>query len=1126
MSKLAPNDDAGPLGSFMQEPRACEELAQRRAAILRQRRRLWTNPVADAMLAFVDHGEAHQQRVSELLGDLITRLAACGLPMPRLNDLELYLLAIATILHDVGMYWGKVSRDPSAWEEARTAHARWSAERITSESLTGILDLDLAEQTAAIVAAHSGSGWRTSLSEHDKYPWYDVGPMENDIRPQLLGALLRLADAMHIGCDRLLLPGGEEAELRSRIRSVEDEIRVLKQAEKLDEDLLRRKRKLRKILERNLKHHHPRHAAVRRVKLCEDAFYVVPLRPADMDDPDKRKLLEEAAEDLRREVEDPAGAVLVINEITNPIALPNKVTVSEPPYQPQRWEMVPPSRDTAAATEEMVAGVEQVVSPELGAEWPSTIAPEVTGLLADDLAAKVPKVLLHGPGGVGKSRIVAGLFRVADTKLPRMLRFKGGPDDVGKLIGIAGQLGRPCIVFDENHQDKRDLKFFRELLEPKQLSALSEKSQILLSIRTSTHEALKGAFDGFVVHQHAGVPPEKLDDYPAWGLAKALTDKEKELIVEIAGARYGDGSGDAQHSLKHHEGGERLLLPILVGACLKVVKAGHELSPSALRRSNIRDQIWNLVTASSGCDADDKRVLAALALAIDHGSMAPSYLVVAILRSCGTTIAPEDVAARLRVLCADEIVRTTQLPAFPECVSWEFAHDLYYESALSHAKDEVGASAIHDSKMVAAAVEVVGAAKPDSAEVLDELGKLYAAAVQISRAGQPTLARAIVDACEVQVADGSLQGPEYASSLARIVLWTERLTDVDVDLKFLRSLYEASCLFADAISRHATAREVLGMDAGRNEDRTPILSMGHALARLAFAAGIQEEAALLELAEAKIEPLRAIGRNCYPEAVELEAASGDDVDQLQLALLLSWAGDFRRAVDLAQQVHTLPPMEKAAGITLESGNPLQAARLYRQAADWAANQDGMDAARKIYLGHARILEGAAQKGEGADWPFLMRCHEQAVKRWGRSAASGKPRAAIICGYPEIPVASQLAEAFARQGVDAKIAYVEVVAKYSSGLGLFAEDIPVVILGSHKAGFVGSLIRAIASKDDVNRMVWTCGDAPRYSRVRFSAGGRLVLWVAGWYERTTAQAVRALIMDIEHVKDGNYMDVFR
>jgi hypothetical protein len=1125
MAELTEPFDPGPLGHWMEDALARKILARDRAELLNARDLLWNNPVADAMLVFVDHGEAHQQRVSQLLDELLGTLKASGLPDPQANDLEVYMLAIAAVLHDVGIYWGGVWRDPSAGKDAKKWHAEWSAQRIRDENLSGIVDPTLAEQIASIVAAHSGEDWRMSLLASDWCSWMAMGGTRYQIRPQFLAALLRLADAMDIGCHRLLLPGGEEAELKSRLANVEREIRALEESKTPDETVLRSKQEYKDILTDNLKHHHPRHAAVRRVELREDAFYVVPLCPADLDDPDRRGSLEEAAQDLRREVEDPPGAVLVINEITNPIALPNKVIVSEPPYQPQRWEMVPPSRDSATTAEETVAGMEELVSPERGEEHPSDIAPEVTRWLAEELETGTSRIVLHGPGGVGKSRIVAGLFGMSDAKLPRMLRFRGGAVDVGKLIGAAGQLGRPCIVFDENHQDtghrnKRDREFFRGLLEPNQLAALCEKAQILLSVRTSTFEELKGRFGGFVVHQHAGVPPGKLDDYQAWHLEKELTAEQKEQIAAIAGARYGGGSAGPQRFRNDDEVDERLLLPILVDVCMKALRAGRRLSEATFRSSDVREQIWNLVTASSGCDIDDKRVLGALALVIAHGSMAPSYLIGAILRSCGIAIAPEDVAARLQVLCADEIVRTTQLPPFQECVGWEFAHDLYYESALSHAKEQVGTSAIHHLKMAEAAVELAGAAKPDIPEVLDELGKLYAAAVQISRAGQPTLAQAIVDACEVQVADGSLQGSEYASSLARIVLWTERLTDFDVDLKFLKSLYEASCLLADAISRHTTAREVLGMGAGRYEGRTPILSMGYALARLAFAAGIQEEAAFIELSEAKIEPLRAIGRNCHSEAVKLQAAPGDEVNQGRLAILMMWAGDFRRAADLFQQVHTLPVMEKAAGITLESGDPPAAARLYRQAADWAANQDGMDAARKIYLGHARILEGAAAKGESADWLFLMRCHEQAVKRWGRSAASGKPRAAIICNYPEIPVASQLAEAFARHRLDAKIAYVEVVAKSSSGLGLLTKDIPVVILGSHKAGFVGSLIRAIASKEDINQMVWTCGDAPRYGRVRFSADGRPVLWVAGWYDSTTAQAVRALI------EDEGYMKILR
>jgi hypothetical protein len=1182
MTKLGQADDAGPLGKWMKDDEARQALVFQRRALLNPERGVLQEPVADAFLDYVDHGPVHQEHVARLLDQLLHCISTKA-PHFRLTDLELYLLGVATVVHDAGMYYGEALHDPGAGDEARKLHGTRSAKRITNDKLVPDLGPSLESLVARIAESHRGSDWQAGLHQEVECAWPAARGARYQVRPRLLAALLRLADAMHMGRTRLLYRGDRPAALESRVASTKRTIdsrlsdieRDHPHFSKIVADIRSELESERPVetplleLERdhpdlgdlialhnthlsNLKVHHPRHRLIRDVAVRPDAFYVIPEDLAHTRDPGKRLMLRQATKDLRREVRDSAKT---ISDIMGQPVLPLTVRIAEPPPWPSEvsasqlpaevtgegrssseaidaaGQGMPRGRDDVIAAEETVAGMEELVSPERGADPSSTIALGVTESLAADLGIGEPRIVLHGTAGVGKSRIVAGLFHLGDTKLPRMLRFKGQSIDALKdLIVVAGRLGRPCIVFDENHQERRGREFFRGLLEPQQLAALCEKSQILLSVRTSTYQALRSEFDGFLVYQHAGVPPERLDDYRAWGLAKELTAEQKRLIVEIAGARYGDASADAHNRQEDYGAESRLLLPFLVGACLRMIRDKHDLSRSALsHESSILDQIWNILTSSSGCDDNDKRVLAALALAIEQGTLeqgalVPSTLVAAILRSCGIGMTAEEVAARLQTLYADRIVSSTELPTFRDCASWKFAHDLYYESALSHAKDEIGASAIHPSKMTAAAVELVGAAKPDSVEALGELGKLYAVLVARSRDAQLALARALIRVGEAQVANGALQASEYVSSLARIIPWTQRLTAPDIDPRFCRSLYEAGCLFADAVSQYVTARDVLGFD-GR---LTSVLLMGYMLALTAFAAKALEESAIVEIGESKIEPLRAIGRRCEAEAVKIQTDAGDRLPRTYLATLLVWAGSFQAAARLYWQ-HFISCVEKnedlrwvlhyaevAAAYYLESGDVSAAARCYRDAV-LAAKGDGLRTSREIYTSHAALLETAARAGDGADWSLLMRYHESAIAKWRRSTAPPEGRVAMICNYPEIAVASLLAEAYARQGVDARPVYIEVVAKSPDQLGLF-RDMPVIVLGSHNAGFVRSLIRTVGAREHVLLMDSTYVDPPKYGRVWLSPDDRPPLWVGGVSNRQTAEAVRALI------DDGEYMDV--
>ncbi len=737
----------------------------------------------------------------------------------------------------------------------------------------------------------------------------------------------------------------------------------------------------------------------------------------------------------------------------------------------------------------------------------SAIARDKTELLAAELRRGQRRLVLTGPAGVGKSRVVAGLFD-GDPALPRMLWFYGSsPDALGESAGELDGGQSPCIVFDECHQEGRDLPFFRSLLHSAQFRVAARQARVLFALRRSSYDQLREDLDEFVVLDHQGVRPETLDQHEAWGLDRPLRPGEKGWIARTAVTPGADSM---------------LLLPILVYACLRWLGDGRELASAEVAMDEpLLDTIYNLVFGSRSCSERDRRVVAALALALRQCSIAPLYLVAAVLRACGTDIGPPEVAARLRALRADGLVNEVPVLPLLGFAGWTFSHDLYYESVAVRAHTQPGGwQPRQEQALLAAIAEIPSVIEPTDTG-LDEYAMAYAALVAWHMDGLPMAADAVIALGKRGLNEGRVNRSWYIRVLARLVRWLELLTEQRRSAAVSRSVYDACSRLAAAISDHVALPDALGVERGV----APVMGVAHVLYRLAVEAGIEQERSLSEPVEARFPAIRRIGQRCLEGGQGLPPDQAGNLYQtIRYAQLLMWAGSFAEAADvcwehltrrwasgIGDRTEVLRLVDVAAVSDLEAGNAGRAAERYRQAAAMVASTGGIGPLRALFEEHAATIVGLTAGGEAADWEALMRSQACALQEWSATLQAGERPVAVIASHSEMPAASLIASVLAERGTTVRLVYNHSLAR-AGGLQALPESAAVIVLGGHLVAFFSSLIRPAVSEDQFAEMLFACHREPRYSRIQFSSGGRPGLWVAGFYPWQTHQATLSLIAE--------------
>lgn len=143
------------------------------------------------------HGPSHSQKVWDLIKKILESRNGV------LSEYELFLDEAAAWCHDLGMIKGKDENfdDPKVCEEVRKTHH----ERILKYISEHWKELSLSSEPEALLLAnicwaHSSKVKLSDLKEKEKIL---VGENVEEVRTRFLGALLRLADALDAGKDRL-----------------------------------------------------------------------------------------------------------------------------------------------------------------------------------------------------------------------------------------------------------------------------------------------------------------------------------------------------------------------------------------------------------------------------------------------------------------------------------------------------------------------------------------------------------------------------------------------------------------------------------------------------------------------------------------------------------------------------------------------------------------------------------------------------------------------------------------------------------------------------------------------------------------------------------------------------------
>lgn len=217
-------------------------------ADLKEKKLIWQR-VVDSLRGFAAapqmalHEWVHVEHVYRIVGVLAGELREAGLV---LNAAELFIVAAAALLHDVGMScrmmeddYGRsfyIERD----SDVRKLHCRLSKYAI-EVSLREVLRLDWAREPVAYLALYhqrkaplsGGSPWKEQLPGTDivstvfpvsQKKVYRASDKQNyTVRLELLAALLRFCDALDVDCDR----AGDEYENEVIQKQVEGETKCL-----------------------------------------------------------------------------------------------------------------------------------------------------------------------------------------------------------------------------------------------------------------------------------------------------------------------------------------------------------------------------------------------------------------------------------------------------------------------------------------------------------------------------------------------------------------------------------------------------------------------------------------------------------------------------------------------------------------------------------------------------------------------------------------------------------------------------------------------------------------------------------------------------------------------------------
>lgn len=145
-------------------------------------------PAVSDKLYLNDHGVPHIKNVLAFAGQLVSR----EFIPTTITEAETETLYAAVLSHDFGLYRHAERMDAL---DVRRDHARLSAIWIMEQER---LPKQFARVLAAIVGAHSRG---TNLSALEPFT-YISDPFSANLRPQLLAAMLRVADALDIGQGR------------------------------------------------------------------------------------------------------------------------------------------------------------------------------------------------------------------------------------------------------------------------------------------------------------------------------------------------------------------------------------------------------------------------------------------------------------------------------------------------------------------------------------------------------------------------------------------------------------------------------------------------------------------------------------------------------------------------------------------------------------------------------------------------------------------------------------------------------------------------------------------------------------------------------------------------------------
>jgi len=172
--------------------------------------KIWAKPW---MYKFVDHGLDHSYRVLRKSLKLASRLAKTR----PLCTYELVILGMATLLHDIGMQYGKYyPKEGLSWAETRKQHCRLGMKMVD----TFLSESNHSEERPMFTLVKPEDPYRKYLDEAasiafahaDKELWqqlcekgFEELPEGTDafLRPQLLAALLRFGDELDMNWERV-----------------------------------------------------------------------------------------------------------------------------------------------------------------------------------------------------------------------------------------------------------------------------------------------------------------------------------------------------------------------------------------------------------------------------------------------------------------------------------------------------------------------------------------------------------------------------------------------------------------------------------------------------------------------------------------------------------------------------------------------------------------------------------------------------------------------------------------------------------------------------------------------------------------------------------------------------------